>query len=172
MELLIEHLGHGLMLSLLLSLPCVLMAAGIGLIVGILQAVTQVQEQTIAAAPKILGVFGVILLGGGLMMSMLSDYVRESAHIAFNEVPQDGLFVLPPQRNLTPGQARARRFFDIQSTEGPKSDRFRKMTAGWEFPDAKAGEGAARIKTVKPDTRREHTLGPAERMTLNSRKNP
>ena len=39
-----------------------LVAAGIGLVVGILQAVTQVQEQTIAAAPKILGVFLVIML--------------------------------------------------------------------------------------------------------------
>ena len=61
MEILTEFLAKGFMTMLTISMPCVLVAAGIGLIVGIIQAVTQVQEQTIAAAPKILGVFLVIL---------------------------------------------------------------------------------------------------------------
>ena len=49
---------------LTISMPAVLTAASIGLVVGILQAVTQVQEQTIAAAPKVLGVFLVIMIMG------------------------------------------------------------------------------------------------------------
>ena len=53
MELLMEHLAKGFMTMLIISMPCVLIAAAVGLVVGILQAVTQVQEQTIAAAPKI-----------------------------------------------------------------------------------------------------------------------
>ena len=57
MELLMEYMARGFLVMLTISMPCVLVAAGIGLVVGILQAVTQVQEQTIAAAPKILGVF-------------------------------------------------------------------------------------------------------------------
>ena len=125
MELLTEHLGHGLALSLLLSLPCVLAAAGIGLIVGILQAVTQVQEQTIAAAPKILGVFAILLIGGGLMMTMLENYTRESFQVAFNEIPQDGVFILPPKASQTSGQARARQFFQIQAKEGMSADRLK-----------------------------------------------
>ena len=64
MEILLEYLAKGFLIMLSISMPCVLVAAGIGLIVGILQAVTQVQEQTIAAAPKILGVFLVIIIGG------------------------------------------------------------------------------------------------------------
>ena len=44
METLIEFLGKGFMVMLSVSLPCVLMAALVGLIVGILQAVTQVQN--------------------------------------------------------------------------------------------------------------------------------
>jgi flagellar biosynthesis protein FliQ len=168
MELLIEHLGHGLMLSLMLSLPSVLIAAGIGLVVGILQAVTQVQEQTIAAAPKIIGVFAIILLGGGLMMNMLSDYVRESFHIAFNEIPQDGLFILPPLTSQSPGQLRARKFFELQSTEGPKSDKFKEYAAHWELPNAKDGSG-----TVLKTTKRSgpgNALGPAEKMALDKQK--
>ena len=64
MEPLIEYLARGFMVMLAISMPCVLVAASIGLVVGILQAVTQVQEQTIAAAPKILAVFLVIIIGG------------------------------------------------------------------------------------------------------------
>ena len=57
MEVLVEYLGKGFMVMLMISMPCVLMAALVGLVVGILQAVTQVQEQTIAAAPKIVLVY-------------------------------------------------------------------------------------------------------------------
>lgn len=141
MELLLEHLGHGLMLSLILSMPCVLTAAAIGLVVGILQAVTQVQEQTIAAAPKIIGVFAVILLGGGLMMNMLSDYVRESFQVAFNEIPQDGLFLLPARRAESLGQRRAHQFFELQAKNGSKSDKFQEYASQWELPAQKNASG-------------------------------
>ena len=49
-EVLLEYLAKGFLIMLSISMPCVLCAAGIGLVVGILQAVTQVQEQTIADA--------------------------------------------------------------------------------------------------------------------------
>ena len=42
MELLMEYMGKGMVTMLMISMPCVLTAAGIGLVVGIIQAVTQV----------------------------------------------------------------------------------------------------------------------------------
>ncbi|MDX2085421.1 MAG: flagellar biosynthetic protein FliQ [Candidatus Melainabacteria bacterium] len=96
LDVLTQHLGEGLILSLILSMPAVLAAAGIGLVMGILQAVTQVQEQTLAAAPKILGVFAIILLGGGVAMTMMMRYMTESAVVAFNEIPQMGAKLAPP----------------------------------------------------------------------------
>ena len=45
MELLTEYLAKGFMTMLSISLPCVLVAASVGLVVGILQAVTQVQDR-------------------------------------------------------------------------------------------------------------------------------
>lgn len=96
MDLMMEHLGKGIIVMLLLSMPSVLVAASIGLVVGILQAVTQVQEQTIAAAPKILGVFLVILILGGFSMNTMINYFRESSNIAFNIIPRDEEMVLPP----------------------------------------------------------------------------
>ena len=103
MELMMEHLGKGIIVMLMLSMPSVLVAAGIGLVVGILQAVTQVQEQTIAAAPKILGVFLVILLLGGFSMNMMEDYFKESSNIAFNIIPRDEEMVLPPSNTYSRG---------------------------------------------------------------------
>lgn len=95
MELLIEYMARGFVIMLLISMPCVLVAAGIGLVVGILQAVTQVQEQTIAAAPKILGVFLVIIIGGIGFVRLLTNFITEGVSIAFNVVPKSDSYVLP-----------------------------------------------------------------------------
>ena len=70
-------------------MPCVLVAAAVGLVVGILQAVTQVQEQTIAAAPKIVLVFLSIVILGGYFLKILTNYIYEGTHLAFEVVPKD-----------------------------------------------------------------------------------
>lgn len=95
MEVLVEYLAKGFLLMLTISMPCVLVAAGIGLVVGILQAVTQVQEQTIAAAPKILGVFLVIVIGGIGFINLLKGFVADGMAIAFNLVSKNDAYVLP-----------------------------------------------------------------------------
>lgn len=169
MQLLVEHLGHGLMLSLLLSLPAVLVAAGIGLVVGILQAVTQVQEQTIAAAPKILGVFAILLLGGGIMMTMLENYVRESFQIAFNEIPQDGKFILPPQKNQSIGQKRARAFFQAQAGNRMTDEKMKSFTGDWNLPSAEKDSATTALKMqIRPGS--GNRLGVAETMMLDKQK--
>jgi flagellar biosynthesis protein FliQ len=171
MELLLEHLGRGLMLSLVLSLPAVLMAASIGLVVGILQAVTQVQEQTIAAAPKILGVFMILLIGGGLMMTLLEDYVRESFQIAFNEIPQDGVYILPAQTRRTPQATRRQHFFGQSDanrlTPTPGRLESLKTTSPQMGMDKPNGQ-SARLKI--PGQKVPHdAFSLSERMTLNGK---
>ena len=100
MELLMEHLAKGFMTMLIISMPCVLIAAAVGLVVGILQAVTQVQEQTIAAAPKIFAVFLLIIIAGTFYVRLLSEYFYESADLAFNIIPKEDNFVLAPEESL------------------------------------------------------------------------
>ena len=95
MEILVEYLGKGFLVMLAISLPCVLMAALVGLVVGILQAVTSVQEQTIAAAPKIIIVFLTIIILGGYFIKILTNYVFEGIHLAFQIVPKQESYVLP-----------------------------------------------------------------------------
>jgi len=94
MELMMEHLANGFITMLLITMPLVLTAASIGLVVGILQAVTSVQEQTIAAAPKILMVFLMIIILGGFFTKRLTTLMQESGNLAFNIIPKQGDFVL------------------------------------------------------------------------------
>lgn len=96
MELLMEYMGKGFGVMLMIAMPCVLVAASVGLVVGILQAVTQVQEQTIAAAPKILAVFLVIVIGGYGFVRLLTNFTTEGFSIAFNVIPKNDAYVLPP----------------------------------------------------------------------------
>ena len=94
MEMLTEYMAKGFMTMLSISMPCVLTAAAIGLIVGIIQAVTQVQEQTIAAAPKIFAVFLVIIIGGLGFIKLLTNLFQEGAAIAFNGISKNDNYVI------------------------------------------------------------------------------
>ncbi|MBR1460439.1 flagellar biosynthetic protein FliQ [bacterium] len=113
-------MGKGFLIMLAISMPCVLVAAGIGLVVGILQAVTQVQEQTIAAAPKILGVFLVLVIGGLGFVKLLTNLVQEGMVLAFNTVPKADEFVLDANYHqyTTPFASEMKdRFKDVDSVD-------------------------------------------------------
>lgn len=88
MDTMLEYTGKGFIIMLLIAMPAVLTAAAIGLVVGILQAVTQVQEQTIAAAPKMLGVFIMIMAMGPFSARTLMEYFQEVSNVAFEIVPK------------------------------------------------------------------------------------
>lgn len=61
-ELLAEMAREALVLTVLLSLPLVLAAALVGFLFGLLQAMTQLHDQTTAFAVKLLVVLGLLLL--------------------------------------------------------------------------------------------------------------
>ncbi|AGT08875.1 type III secretion system export apparatus subunit SctS [Paracoccus aminophilus] len=68
-----ETLNHALILVLQLSLPVIIVATAVGLVVGLVQTLTQIQDQTLPHAVKLLAVAGVIiLLGGGLAMRLVA----------------------------------------------------------------------------------------------------
>ena len=94
MEMLTEYLAKGFMTMLSISMPCVLVAAAIGLVIGIIQAITQVQEQTISAAPKIFAVFLVIIIGGLGFIKLLTNLFQEGVALAFNGVTKNQQYVL------------------------------------------------------------------------------
>jgi type III secretion protein S len=83
---------RALMLVLWLSLPSVLTAAAVGLLVAIVQAATQIQDQSIAQALKLVAVFVVAAITAAW-----------SANAAYNFADQAlASFGLPTLRQGTP----------------------------------------------------------------------
>jgi flagellar biosynthetic protein FliQ len=64
-------------LVLLLSAPSLLLGLVIGLIVSIFQAVTSIQEMTLALIPKILVVFAAVLFFGPWSIRLLTNYTYQ-----------------------------------------------------------------------------------------------
>ena len=63
--------------TLKLGGPMLLLSMLVGVVVAVLQAVTQIHEQTISFALKLIVVVLVLLVGGGGMLETLQDYTRE-----------------------------------------------------------------------------------------------
>lgn len=66
-----------LWVTALIAGPVLLAALAIGLLVGIVQAATSINEQTLTFVPKLAIVALVFVLLGGTMMAFLSDFMRE-----------------------------------------------------------------------------------------------
>ncbi|GAA5159924.1 flagellar biosynthesis protein FliQ [Viridibacterium curvum] len=62
--------------ALLISAPMFLAALATGLLISILQAATQINEQTLSFVPKLLIMFGTLVMVGPWMITLLTDYIR------------------------------------------------------------------------------------------------
>ncbi|WP_394778306.1 flagellar biosynthesis protein FliQ [Undibacterium sp.] len=63
--------------TLMVSAPLLLVALGIGLIVSIFQAATQINETTLSFIPKLVGIFITLIVAGPWMLTVLLDYMRQ-----------------------------------------------------------------------------------------------
>lgn len=61
-------------LVLLVSAPAVGLALAVGIIISLFQATTQIHEQTLTFAPKIVAVFVGLLIFGPWMLTMVTDF--------------------------------------------------------------------------------------------------
>lgn len=82
----VDLLRGMLWISLILSAPVLLAALVVGLVIGLLQAVTSIQEQTLTFVPKIAAIGLVLALGGGWMIQRLVVYTTD----LFLALPQYG----------------------------------------------------------------------------------
>jgi flagellar biosynthetic protein FliQ len=67
---------HALEMTLMLAAPLLLTALGVGLIVGIFQAATQINEMTLSFIPKLLAMAAMLALTGPWMLRSLVEYTR------------------------------------------------------------------------------------------------
>jgi flagellar biosynthetic protein FliQ len=68
---------HAMEVMLMVSAPLLAVALGIGLIVSIFQAATQINEQTLSFIPKLVGIFVTLVIAGPWMLTIMLDYMRE-----------------------------------------------------------------------------------------------
>jgi flagellar biosynthetic protein FliQ len=72
-----------LWLAVLLAGPLLLAALGVGLLIGIFQAATQIQEMTLSFIPKLLALVVALFVAGPWMMQVVVNFSRQ----LFMEIP-------------------------------------------------------------------------------------
>jgi flagellar biosynthetic protein FliQ len=67
---------QALQMTLMIAAPMLLVALGVGLLVSIFQAATQINEMTLSFIPKLVAMFITLIIAGPWMLTMLTDYMR------------------------------------------------------------------------------------------------
>ena len=68
---------NAMMVAMLIAAPMLIVALLIGLVVSMLQTVTQIQEQTLSFVPKLLGVAVTFLVALPWMLQLLVEYTSK-----------------------------------------------------------------------------------------------
>ncbi len=76
-DVLIEAVRQMLWMTSILALPVLGVALIVGLIIGLVQAVTSVQEQTLSFVPKLIAMTLVFVLLGSWMAKILTTYTAD-----------------------------------------------------------------------------------------------
>lgn len=87
MEAYVRIAGEALYLILLLSLPPLLASLAVGLIISLLQALTQVQEQTLTFVPKIIATILTIMIFATWTLETLMVFTKK----VFELIPRVGI---------------------------------------------------------------------------------
>jgi len=70
-------IGHqALWVTILIAAPLLGMALGVGLIIGIFQAATSINEQTLSFIPKLAAIAITLAVVGGWQLGVLVDFTR------------------------------------------------------------------------------------------------
>lgn len=73
----IEVTFRALWMAFVLSGPVLIALLVVGLVIGILQAATSVNESSVAFIPKLLVIAVVLLVAGPVSLALFVDYLRE-----------------------------------------------------------------------------------------------
>ncbi|ABL01034.1 flagellar biosynthesis protein FliQ [Pelobacter propionicus] len=76
-ELVIQLARRSFEATLLLSAPLLIFSLAVGLLISIFQAVTSINEATLAFAPKIVAVMVAMVIFFPWMMTYMCDFTRE-----------------------------------------------------------------------------------------------
>ena len=68
--------AQALQLVLMLAAPLLLTALAVGVLIGVFQAATQINEQTLSFIPKLASCAAVIVIAGPWMLGLLVEYTK------------------------------------------------------------------------------------------------
>lgn len=71
---------HALYIMMLLAAPLLLTALAIGLLIGMFQAATQINEMTLSFIPKLIGLALALLIAGPWLLHTLVDFTERLFH--------------------------------------------------------------------------------------------
>ncbi len=71
----LDLMQNAILTLIMVSSPILIIALTVGIIVSIFQAVTSIQEPTLAFVPKILAVFLSLLLFGPFIISTMQEFI-------------------------------------------------------------------------------------------------
>ena len=69
---------QGLYLLLMVAAPVLLVVLGVGLVVSIFQAATQIHEATLSFVPKMIAAVAVLAVAGPWMLTTLVEYIQRT----------------------------------------------------------------------------------------------
>ncbi len=72
----VEIIREGLLVLVVVSAPCLIVALVVGVLISLLQAVTQLQEATLTFVPKMLAVFLTLVIVMPFMMTKMINYTQ------------------------------------------------------------------------------------------------
>ncbi len=76
----IDFTREAILLTIEISTPVMLVGLVVGVIISLLQALTQVQEMTLTFVPKILAIFAVMFLLFPVMITLLTEFMDKIAN--------------------------------------------------------------------------------------------
>lgn len=76
-SIIFEYSYQSLLLIMIISGPPILFASIVGIFVAIFQAATQIQEQTLAFAIKLVAVMATVLLMGGWLSGLIFQFANQ-----------------------------------------------------------------------------------------------
>ena len=76
----IEAFRQAMIIVLEVSGPMLIASIVIGLFIAIFQAATQIHEQTLTFAPKLLVIALILVVGGSWMMQLMKDFIVQIFH--------------------------------------------------------------------------------------------
>ncbi len=75
-EMVMQIAREALSVTVMLAAPLLLSALAIGLLIGVFQAATQIQEMTLSFIPKLIVLAVAIAIAGPWMLQVMTDFTK------------------------------------------------------------------------------------------------